>query len=75
MDEQILQSIDRKLDVLLKLTAAILVSDKKLSEGAPLLAACGVDRQIIADLYSTTPDSASVQISKAKKKNTDTAKT
>ena len=68
MSEELLSSIDGKLGILIKLVALTAVRDKPLGEGAPLLAACGLDRSAIAELYNTTPHSVSVQISLAKKR-------
>jgi hypothetical protein len=68
MSEELLNSIDSKLDILIKLVATTAVRDKPLGEGGPLLAACGLDRNTIAEIYNTTPNSVSVQKSVAKKR-------
>jgi len=68
MSEKLLNSIDSKLDILIKLVAVAAVRDKPLGEGASLLAGCGLDRNVIAEIYNTTPNSVSVQKSVAKKR-------
>ena len=73
MDEDTLKSIDRKLDMLLKIVAVMAAEGKTLSEGAPLLYACGLDRQTIAEIYDTSPSSVSVRLSEAKKQRKNSA--
>lgn len=73
MEDDFLESIDHRLDILVKLTATHLVQNLTLADGAPLLSACGVDREFIAKIYDTTTESVRVTVATAKKrKNADT---
>ncbi|HUW96313.1 MAG TPA: hypothetical protein VMW58_11050 [Anaerolineae bacterium] len=68
LDPQVLESIDRKLSVLVALEAYRLVRDMTITEGAPILRRLGMTPSEIADVFETSAATVSVQISKAKKR-------
>lgn len=65
---ELLESIDRKLLVLIGMQAYQLVSEMTITEGAPILKRLGMKPSEIASVFDTTAATVSVQISKAKKK-------
>jgi hypothetical protein len=59
--------VDKQLQLIVKVLAALTVRDKNLSEGAPLLDRLGLDRAVIAEIYATSAASVRGVLSKAKK--------
>jgi len=68
MEDEILQSIDRKLTVLISLTAYRIAEGKTVAEGAPVLKRLGLKSSEIADVFDSTAKAVSVRIAEAKKK-------
>jgi hypothetical protein len=59
--------LEKRIEQLLKVVAALAVADKNLSEGAPLLDRLGIERALIAEIYDTSPGSVRGVLSQAKK--------
>ena len=68
MGENELQSIERKLDTLISLTAYQIVEGKTLTEGVPILRRLGLRTSEIAAVYGSSPQVVSVRLAEAKKK-------
>ena len=66
--EEILQSINTKLDQMLRLAALQMASNMKQVQAIQALSAAGFERKLIADLLGTTPNTVSVTLAKAKAK-------
>lgn len=64
--EELLRSINSKIDQMLRLTALQIVANMKQSQAIQTLSAAGFDRKLIADLLGTTPNTVSVTLAKAK---------
>ena len=73
-DENTLEDINRKLDVMLRLLAYQTVEKMTLSEGAPLLRRFGFTSSEIAAIYDSTANAVSVRLAEAKKKKKDKSK-
>jgi hypothetical protein len=67
-ENEILQSIEGKLDQMLRLAALQLTSNMKQVQAIQTLSAAGFERKLIADLLGTTPNTVSVTLAKAKAK-------
>lgn len=67
-ENEILQSIEGKLDQMLRLAALQLTSNMKQVQAIQTLSAAGFERKLIADLLGTTPGTVSVTLAKAKAK-------
>jgi hypothetical protein len=67
-NEAILQSIDAKLGLMLRIAALQLTSNMKQVQAIHTLSAAGFERRLIADLLGTTPGTVSVTLAKAKAK-------
>ena len=67
-----LQSIEQKLDVLIRLNAYLATKGMKVAEAAPILNGLGISSAEIALVLGSTPNAVNVRISesKANKKNT-----
>jgi hypothetical protein len=65
-NEKLLQSIDAKLDQMLRLSALQMASGMKQAQAIQILSAAGFERKLIADLLNTTPNTVSVTMAKAK---------
>jgi predicted RNA polymerase sigma factor len=63
-----MQSIDRKLSVLIALTAYQIAEGKTVAEGAPVLKRLGLSASEIADVFDSTANAVNVRIAEAKKK-------
>jgi hypothetical protein len=63
-----LDDVNRKLDVLIKLLAYQTVGKMTLTEGAPLLRRLGFTPSEIAAIYGSTTNVVSVRLAEAKKK-------
>jgi len=61
------QSVERQLQLIVKVLAAFTVQGKNLSEGAGFLDRLGLDRAVIAEIYDTSPASVRATLSSAKK--------
>jgi CRP-like cAMP-binding protein len=68
--EELLQDLNRKLDILLRLVATQVGADLSVAERAPLLSRTGLDRKAIADVCNTTPEAVSVRLAEARKRKT-----
>jgi hypothetical protein len=66
--EEILRSINTKLDQMLRLAALQMASNMKQVQAIQTLSAAGFERKLIADLLGTTPGTVSVTLAKAKAK-------
>jgi DNA-binding NarL/FixJ family response regulator len=66
--EEILRSINTKLDQMLRLAALQIASNMKQVQAIQTLSAAGFERKLIADLLGTTPNTVSVTLAKAKAK-------
>jgi DNA-binding CsgD family transcriptional regulator len=66
--EEILRSINTKLDQMLRLAALQMASSMKQVQAIQTLSAAGFERKLIADLLGTTPNTVSVTLAKAKAK-------
>lgn len=66
--EEILRSINTKLDQMLRLAALQMASNMKQVQAIQTLSAAGFERKLIADLLGTTPNTVSVTLAKAKAK-------
>ena len=67
-ENEILQSIDGKLDQMLRLAALQLTHNMKQVQAIQTLSAAGFERRLIASLLGTTPGTVSVTLTKAKAK-------
>jgi hypothetical protein len=71
-DNELLQRIERRLDEMLRLSALQTTSGLKQGPAIELLAGAGIDRNVIAGLLHTTPNTVSVTLSKyARKKRNE----
>lgn len=68
MEEDILKSIDKKLDVLIKLYAGNLIQGKNKTESIIMLANIGIEANAIADIVQTAPKNVYARLSEQKKK-------
>ncbi len=68
MDSQLLESIERKLAVLIALMAYQIAEGKTVAEGAPVLKRLGLTPSEIADVFDSTAKAVSVRIAEAKKR-------
>lgn len=69
MEEDTLKSIDKKLDVLIKLYAGNLVQGKNKTDSIIMLANLGIEANAIAEIVQTTPKSVYARLSEQKKKS------
>jgi len=75
MNEDTLVSIEKKMDVLIKLIAGNLVKDKTKTDAIITLGNCGIEVGTIANLVGTTTNFVSVTLSNNKKKQSSKKKT
>jgi pyruvate/2-oxoglutarate dehydrogenase complex dihydrolipoamide dehydrogenase (E3) component len=68
VSEKLLNEIKEKLEQIVSLVAATAVKGMKPSEAIGLLGASGLDRNLIAQIVGTTPNTVSVRLSEAKAK-------
>jgi len=68
VSDKILKEISQKLDQLVALVAASAVKGLKPTEAILLLGAARLDRNLIAQIVGTTPNTVSVRLSEAKAK-------
>lgn len=67
-NEEVLRSINSKLEQMLRLTALQVVANMKQAQAIQMLTAAGFERKLIADILNTTPNTVSVTLAKAKAK-------
>jgi hypothetical protein len=67
MEEKDVKAIDSKLEMILRVVAWSAVDGKTLTEGARILSRLGLDRNQIATICDTTPQTVSVRLSEAKR--------
>ena len=67
-DKDALDSIDRKLSILLNLMAYQVAQGKTVAEGAPLLKRLGLRQVEIAEIFGSTSNAIGVRLAEAKKK-------
>ena len=77
-DPRVIDDINRKLDVLIRLTAYQLVAGKTLTNGAPILRRLGLTPTEIAAIFGSTPGAVGVRLAesrrpKSKKPNPENA--
>jgi DNA-directed RNA polymerase specialized sigma24 family protein len=68
VSDDVLNEINQKLDQLVGLVAANAAKGMKPTEAILLLAAAGLDRNLIAQIVGTTPGTVSVRLSEARAK-------
>lgn len=61
-------SLDRKLSMLIHLTAYQMVVGKTVAEAAPILKRLGLTSAEIAQIFDSTPNAVNVRLSEGKKK-------
>jgi DNA-directed RNA polymerase specialized sigma24 family protein len=66
--DEILDTVDRKLAILIKLAAYQLAQGKSLAEAAPVLRRLGLNASDIAAVFDSTTNTVNVMVSKGKKK-------
>lgn len=66
-DEQ-LEALNHKMNILLRLFAYQLVSKMTLTEGAPLLKRLGFTNSEIAAIYETSQNTVAVRLAESRKK-------
>ena len=66
MNEDNLKQIAERLGQIVRLLATRTIEGKKQNEAITLLGAAGLDRNLIAEILGTTPNTVSVRISQAK---------
>lgn len=74
MEEEILWSIDKKLDTVVKLLAGNCIQGKNKTDAIITLGDLGVDTDIIAQIVKTTPGTVSARLSEHRKKGETGAK-
>lgn len=75
MEEEILKSIDRKLEALIKLIGGNFVQGKNKTEAIITLSSLGMDSSMIADIVGTTPATVASRLWEQKQKSGATTKT
>lgn len=70
MKEDALNSIDKKLDVIIKLLAGNIVQGKSKTDAIIMLGAFGMDTNTIADVVGTTPATVATRLWEQKKGGT-----
>lgn len=75
MDEKTLKSIERKLDLLIRLNAVAISKGMTVSEGAPLLKELGLSVKDIAIVLRSTENTVNVKASQAKASKKNVKKT
>lgn len=68
MTEEILERIDTKLDIIIRLLAGKYIEGKGKTESILALSALGLDTNLIAEIVGTTPGTVSTRLSEVKKK-------
>jgi hypothetical protein len=65
-NEELLRSMNSKLDQMLRLAALQVVANMKQVQAIQILSIAGFERKLIADLLGTTPNTVSVTLAKAR---------
>ena len=68
MQEDILNSIDGKLNAIVKLLSGNLIQGKNKTEAILTLGMCGIDANTIADIVGTTANAVNARLSEQRKK-------
>jgi len=68
MEKEALNSIERKLDILIKLRASDCVQGKSKTEAIIMLGGLGIDSNTIAEIVGTTPATVTARLWEKKKK-------
>ncbi len=70
MEEEILTSINKKLDAIVRLLAKRAIEDKpNKTEAIKALGALGLDSSLISEIVDTTPATVSARLSEVKRKS------
>lgn len=67
MDDRQFQSLEAKVDAIIRLLAAPLIQGKPIAESAPLLSQLGLDTNQITAICNTTPNVIRTALSRAGK--------
>lgn len=67
-DKKALSGIEQRMDAIICLLAAPIVNGKTLAETVPVLSRLGLDRNQIAAVCNTTPETVSVRLAEAKRR-------
>lgn len=74
MEEETLKSIDKKMDILIKLLAGNLIQGKSKTDAIIMLANFSIEASAIADIVQTSPKAVYARLSEQKKKTGSTSK-
>ena len=74
MSDEILMSIEKKLDAIVKMMASKYIQGKSKTESIENLGDLGFDRNLISEITGVKPNVVSVRLSEAKKKKPKTKK-
>ena len=74
MEEEILRSIDRKLEVLIRIHAGNLIQGKSKTDAILALGAFGMEANVIAGIVGTTVATVNARLWEKKKKSGSVAK-
>jgi len=74
MSDEILMSIEKKLDAIVKMMASKYIEGKSKTESIENLGNLGFDRNLISEITGVKPNVVSVRLSEAKKKKPKTKK-
>jgi len=74
MSDEILMSIEKKLDAIVKMMASKYIEGKSKTESIENLGHLGFDRNLISEITGVKPNVVSVRLSEAKKKKPKTKK-
>lgn len=69
MEEEILKSIDTKLDAIIRLLASGSIQGKSKTDAIIILGGLGLDAALIAELVGTTPGTVYARLSEVKRKS------
>jgi hypothetical protein len=70
-NEERIDELNRKLDLIVRLLAYQLVAGKTLSNGAPVLKRLGLSASEIAAVFDTTSNTVNVRLTESKKAKKD----
>ena len=68
MEDEILRSIDTKLDAIIRLLAVGRIEGKNKTEAIMTLGALGLDPNLISEIVDTTPGTVHTRLSEARRK-------
>ena len=69
MEDEILRSIDTKLDAIIRLLAVGRIEGKNKTEAIMTLGALGLDPNLISEIVDTTPGTVHTRLSEAKRRS------